>query len=466
MNGLLVQLGITVRLHYRNRMALIYSYLFPTIFLLAFWVLYRHEPVPLAGHMGELLTVTVLGGACFGLPTALVSERERGVWRRYRLVPVPIASVVASTVIARYLLLISAGLLQLGLAMGTGMPAPEHPLGLWLAFTVVAFAFIGLGLVIATLADNVPAVQALGQCIFLPMLIIGGVAVRLENLPVWAQHLSGFFPGRYAVEAIQAAVTGDGVEPARLSLMALVVIGVAACIAGSKMFRWDAGERFATRGDKGWVAVALVAWLAVGLVAEAGGYAVIVGPSPDARVSGGATSVQAASSDAPVSRAPGGPASATTPAGALDAPADDRHRSERSAPATSPDSTPAETASRTQTASQPAPAGPQRWQDVELAELDADLFEDLPPDAGLVTPIAAIDEPPHAEVASQLTCLRAVLPGWGPGRVVDPVQGVRNNLYIAAVPDMYRMEALERWVPLIVFDRLKQDVPRDDLGRI
>lgn len=118
MNGLLVQLGITVRLHYRNRMALIYSYLFPTIFLLAFWVLYRREPVPLAGHMGELLTVTVLGGACFGLPTALVSERERGVWRRYRLVPVPIASVVASTVIARYLLLISAGLLQFGLAMG------------------------------------------------------------------------------------------------------------------------------------------------------------------------------------------------------------------------------------------------------------------------------------------------------------------------------------------------------------
>ena len=56
----------------------------------------------------------MLGGACFGLPTTLVSERERGVWRRYRLTPVPTGSVVASTVVARYVLLLTAGLLQLG----------------------------------------------------------------------------------------------------------------------------------------------------------------------------------------------------------------------------------------------------------------------------------------------------------------------------------------------------------------
>ncbi len=87
-------------------MALIYGYLFPTIFLVAFWVLYRFEQVPLVRHMGELLTVTALGGACFGLPTTMVSERERGVWRRYRLAPVATATLVAGTVAARYVLLV------------------------------------------------------------------------------------------------------------------------------------------------------------------------------------------------------------------------------------------------------------------------------------------------------------------------------------------------------------------------
>src|SRR4029079_14176982 len=148
MHAALQQLRISLRLHFRNKMALIYGYLFPLIFLLAFWVLYRHERVVLARHMGELLTVSVLGGACFGLPTTMVSERERGVWRRYRLAPVSTATLVASTVAARYGLLIPAGLLQIALAMLLGMPLPRHPVELWLTFTCVAFAFLGLGLVI------------------------------------------------------------------------------------------------------------------------------------------------------------------------------------------------------------------------------------------------------------------------------------------------------------------------------
>src|SRR6187551_2103139 len=107
MNALLLQVRTSLRLHVRNPMALIYAYAFPTIFLIAFWVLYRYDRVPLVRHMGELLTVTVLGGACFGLPTTLVSERERGVWRRYRLAPVSTAALVSSTVLARYCILVT-----------------------------------------------------------------------------------------------------------------------------------------------------------------------------------------------------------------------------------------------------------------------------------------------------------------------------------------------------------------------
>ena len=138
------------------------------------------------------------------------------MWRRYRLTPVSTALLVSSTVTARYCILITAGLLQLGLALGVGMPLPRHPFDLFVVFTFVSFAFIGLGLVMAMMADNVPAVQALGQCIFLPMLIIGGIAVPLASLPDWAQHASTFFPGRYAVEALQACVVGNGLGATRI----------------------------------------------------------------------------------------------------------------------------------------------------------------------------------------------------------------------------------------------------------
>src|SRR3954463_7102370 len=128
MTALLEDLRVSLRLHFRNRMALLYGYLFPLIFLVAFWVLFRHEKIPLLRHMGELRTVSVLGGACFGLPTTLVSERERGVWRRYRLAPVPTWAIVTSTAVARYFIILTAGLVQLGAALALGMTFPEHPL--------------------------------------------------------------------------------------------------------------------------------------------------------------------------------------------------------------------------------------------------------------------------------------------------------------------------------------------------
>lgn len=265
----------TLRLYFRNRLALLYGYLFPLIFLAAFWTLYRHEKVPLLLHLGELLTVSVLGGACFGLPTTLVSERERGLWRHYRISPAGTWRLVCSTLVARLLIIASAGLLQFGLARAVGMSAPAHPLALVGAFTAAAFAFIGLGFVIAALADSVPAVQAFGQCLFLPMLILGGVAVPIASLPGWAQHLSAFFPARYAVQSLQEATTGNGLDGRRLDWVALLLIGTVACAAGGKLFRWAPAQKFRSLPGKAWLVPPLAIWIVVGLMAETRGRAIV-----------------------------------------------------------------------------------------------------------------------------------------------------------------------------------------------
>ena len=488
MQAFLEQFRVSLRLHFRNRMALIYGYLFPTIFLIAFWVLYRYDRVPLARHMGELLTVTALGGACFGLPTTMVNERERGVWRRYRLAPVSTGTLLASTIAARYVLLVLAGLLQVALAMLIGMPLPNHPLDLWIAFTFVAFALMGLGLVIATLADNVPAVQALGQCIFLPMLIIGGVAVQLTSLPEWVQHLSAFFPGRYAVEAMQTSVTGAGLGVMRFSLLALLLTGLAGFVTGIRMFRWDAQERFVERGGKGWVAVALAAWVTVGVLAETRGR---IGPvpivseytpsAPDERL----VPRPSASAAPPPEPAPStaAPAPAPPPEAAPPAPSPEPprthagNRSPESAagkPVPKPQPTPPPPATAdAKPPAQPSTKGPpepllpepKSWQQVTPAHIDEVLFERLPSDAGVVSPIARADEPIEPELEAELEEVRTRLVTWGPARLADPVQKVRNLLYVAAVPDVFQIP-LERYVPHVVFERLQGDVPKEDLIKI
>lgn len=286
--GLAWHLAMTLRLNFRSRAPLVYGYFVPVFFLLAFGSVFRSGVQPLLHEMGQLLTITVLGGTCFGLPTAMVAERDRGVWRRYRLLPASAWAIVGSTVVARALLVGSAAALQLGLAWAVyRTPWPAHPGPFLVAFGVVCFAFLGVGLVVAMLADNVPSVQAIGQCVFLPMIMIGGVGVPWRTLPEWAQQVAEFLPGRYAVAALDACILpdGGGLAAAGFALGALGVIGAAGFVAGMGLFRWDVGPRPLGRAAWGWIGLAVAAWLAVGLVAEHGRARVPVArvPTPPAK---------------------------------------------------------------------------------------------------------------------------------------------------------------------------------------
>ncbi len=222
-------------------------------------------------EFGQLLTVSTLGGACFGLPVTLVTERERGVWRRYRLAPLATGWFVASLMLARFAMIFSSALLLLGVAMGFGMPMPVRPFELLAAYTVTAFAFLSLGLVIAMLASSAGAVQGMGQCLFLPMIILGGVGVKIEQLPQWGKHVAAFLPSHYAVRVLSECIVkrGAGLYSAysQFDLIALTVIGLSCCLISVKLFRWDSDQK-TSLGTKAWALLALLVWAGVGLSAE------------------------------------------------------------------------------------------------------------------------------------------------------------------------------------------------------
>ena len=332
------------------------------------------------------------------------------------------------------------------------------------------------------MADNVPAVQALGQCIFLPMLIIGGVAVPLASLPDWAQRLSSFFPGRYAVEALQACVNGNGLTTARFSASALVLIGAAGAVAGAKMFRWDAEQRFSAASGKGWVVVALAAWVAVGVTAETRSRV----SRQQAPTTQAATTQAAPTPVPPPTETPQPPAvtSSPSPSSPTTNPTPAPHpvpttpaaAAPRSAPSPTPPGTPSAPAATPPPPSSSTPddlaskipsSPAATWRAVTMADIDRDLiFTRLPPDSGIVTPIAAADDEPDPDAAGQLEQVRLALPSWKPGKVDDPVQRVRNFLFVAAVVDVFQMENLERFLPHVIFERVQTDVPKEDLIKI
>jgi ABC-type multidrug transport system permease subunit len=430
MNGLLHHMSLSLRLNFRSIQALVYGYIFPILFLLGFGSIYSKENPPLQNELGQLLTVTILSGACFGMPTSMVSERERGVWRRYRLLPSATGGIVLSAMVVRCLIVFIAFVMQIVLAhfiYKTHWPA--HPWMLVGIFFFVTFAFLGLGLVIAMLADNVPAVQALGQAIFLPMIMIGGVGIKLDQLPEWARHVAAFLPGLYSVDAIDAALHDKAASfavPLHFCLIALTVIGLAGLLAGRQMFRWDAAQKM--RGSaRGWVLVALGAWVGIGLVAESNGS---IRPRRYQQI-------------------------ASNPPATLPSPSPTTAATE---PATQPVATTAPTTS-------PLMAKLAPWLAITDADIDKITYDDLPPDAGTVVPVATSLDNLDDEGKKLIDEFTSRLDNWEPGRAANLEQRVRNLLGVIAIADVLQ-DAHEGDFPVVVFEHLRFDIPEDNLKKI
>lgn len=268
MHGFWHHVWITLVLNCRNRQALIFGYVVPVFFLIAFVAIFGQAKI--TNTIGPLLVISILGGACFGLPITLVNERDRGVWRRYRLTPLGAGTFITSTITSRLVLVASSVALQIALAMWIyDLPWPKEPLALVVAFLLVSFAFIGIGLVIAAIANSIGAVQALGQSLFLPMIMIGGVGVPIHLLPKWAETVSMFLPGRHAMAMIERCYTHDftDLDWERFMWRAaiLLLIGGSATLAGWKLFRWEADQRL-PRSAWLWVGLALATWIAAGFL--------------------------------------------------------------------------------------------------------------------------------------------------------------------------------------------------------
>jgi len=121
----------------------------------------------------------------------------------------------------------------------------------------------------------------------------------------------------------------------------------------------------------------------------------------------------------------------------------------------------------TATAAAPRTPSVPAWKAVTLQLIDEKIdFTHLPPDSSVTfTPIARTDDQPDQDTEDQLILLGTALQTWRPGMVADPVQRVRNLLYIPAAADIFQLPT-ESYIPAVVFAHLRQTVPQDDLIKV
>jgi ABC-2 type transport system permease protein len=165
------------------------------------------------------------------LLTALTvaSEWERGSMEQLFASPVGRLEII----LGKLLPYLGLGMLQLLLVIAVGVSVFEVPLlGSPLLLLVAGFLFLvgmlGQGLFISVVTKNqLVATQAGALSSLLPSMLLSGMVVPIENMPVPLQMLSRVIPARYLVHTLRGAMLkGNGLAVLWPDLVALAIFGV------------------------------------------------------------------------------------------------------------------------------------------------------------------------------------------------------------------------------------------------
>lgn len=233
----------------RSRSALIWTLVFPQVWLFLFALIYRNQPGGISAVMPGLLTITAFAGSFFGVAYTLVTEREQGILRRLWVTPATALSVVAANAV-RSLVTVSASLvvqcLIAWVALGASFGPSLTAMTLVLLFGV--WAFIPLGLIMGSTAKDMRSAPAVANLIFFPMVFLSGAGLPLQILPGWLQAMSKLLPTTYLVEALTGVMgRGESIFQQWIPIAVLLVSGCVSFGLNSFLFRWESTQPLGVR---------------------------------------------------------------------------------------------------------------------------------------------------------------------------------------------------------------------------
>src|SRR5271157_2898897 len=241
---------MSIKLVMRTKVALFFTFLFPTIFLFVYSGIFaRGNPQAVLYFFGPVVTLQIMGSSFWGLGLQSVMQRERGSLRRYRLAPIGPGSMVFSSLLANYLLeLPTLAMLVFCARVFFHMPLQINPLTLLGLVTVGTFAFAGFGLTIASVANTMQEAQVYNNVVWFTLLFLSGVTVPLPMLSHWIQRFAAFLPATYLVTSFQAImVGGQSLFDHQAEMLVLLISGTFGMLFAWKLFRWEKEEKISAR---------------------------------------------------------------------------------------------------------------------------------------------------------------------------------------------------------------------------
>lgn len=228
----------------RDKTQMLMLYLFPLFFYAMMGLLMgKVNPGFLAAMIPAMIVFAGMSSTLLALPGPVVSARENGVYRSFRINGVPALNIIMIPMLGTMLhMTISAAIIALTAKplFNAAMPLPGRELAGVGIFVATAFCLTALGMLIGVISSSTRATVLYGQALYLPSIMLSGMMIPLDMLPDGLIPISLLFPGTHSMEAFRGAVMGlpTLIDPL-LATLALLASGAIALGLSVYLFDWD-----------------------------------------------------------------------------------------------------------------------------------------------------------------------------------------------------------------------------------
>jgi len=258
--------AIRMRLALRNRAFMFFSLMMPLAFLFVFAAIFARGDTRMVTYLlPSVLALTVMG-SFWGLSIQLVTFREQGVLRQFRLAPVAPFEMLVSSVIANYILTMPTVVIELVLARTVWNVSSFGNLwGLFVMMSLGTVTFASFGLIVASMTNTMQETQVINNAIWFLFLFFSGATFPFVFFPGWLQRVSVFLPATHLIIGLQYVLIGGAslwkVGPEIVALLTGLLMSL---FVSTKLFRWEPEARIERR-SKFVAAAVVIPFLLVGV---------------------------------------------------------------------------------------------------------------------------------------------------------------------------------------------------------
>ncbi len=243
MNGYTFHLIYDFKTGLRDKSLMLMNYLFPLAFL-AMTGLFMAQINPFFRELmvPGMVIFAVMTSALLNLSSTMITEREAGIYRSYRVNGVRALSLVtipaAGHLIHAFLVSVIVTALSIFVFGGT---APVHWGWFFLVFLLVSLSLSTFGQLIGIVSPSQRAGLLFAQGLYIPSVVLSGIMVPQDMIPENLNLFTSLLPAAHGIRGFEAFAMGSsastyagGVSLAVLA--ASILVNLVLCL---KLFQWE-----------------------------------------------------------------------------------------------------------------------------------------------------------------------------------------------------------------------------------